>query len=105
MEYASDLQSKETGFVIYNFLVHKVTVSSIKDISYHGSPCYVFHTKEIENEHFFELYTEKEAYEKLYNILLKSKETIKNRIINENKKKKYIKTQLQIVLNKIQDLT
>lgn len=57
MLHASDNIYKGThGFVIHNDIIHSVIVSSVEDISYHGSSCYVIRFKEIPNTTFFKMY-------------------------------------------------
>jgi len=101
---ASNVKKGQTGFVIHEFKAVPVTVSSIEDISYHGTSCYQFHCKEINNESFWTLYTMKEAYEKLLQILLKSKQTIQENLDKEKQKKRFIKNQINELKIKLKDL-
>lgn len=101
----SRLEKGQTGFVIHEFKAIPVTISSVEDIAYHGTPCYKFHCKEINNESFWTLYTMKEAYEKLLSILVKSKQTIQENLDKEKQKKRFIKNQInetKIILEGLQ---
>lgn len=101
----SRLEKGQTGFVIHEFKAIPVTISSVEDIAYHGTPCYKFHCKEINNDSFWELYTEKEAYEKLLSMAIKGKQTIQENIDKEKSKKRYIKERInniKIILEGLQ---
>ena len=102
MIYASDLPARGTkGLVIYKNKLHNVTVSSVGDISYHGSPCYVIHCKEITGESFFSMYDvseEAEAKQKLVSFLQTEINTLKQQ-------KKKIKKNIKAIRTEIETLT
>lgn len=63
MRYPNELKIGDVGYVIYKDELQCVTVSSIDDISRHGSPCDVIFVKEISGEWFHKLYDCDEAIE------------------------------------------
>ena len=64
MIYASEYIRENTqGYVIYKNEVVPVTVSSVEDISRHGSSCYIIQFKEIPKETFFSMYALSELAE------------------------------------------
>lgn len=57
MIHASEYLERDTkGFVIHKNEIVPVTVSSVEDISRHGSSCYILRFKEIPRETFFSMY-------------------------------------------------
>ena len=50
------LREGTKGYIIHNDQVVPVTVSSVQDISRHGSSCYVIHFKDIPKERFSSMY-------------------------------------------------
>lgn len=57
MIHASEYLERNTkGFVIHDNKIVPVTVSSVEDISRHGSSCYIIRFKEIPRETFFSMY-------------------------------------------------
>ena len=57
MIHASEYIKENTqGYVIYKNEIVLVTVSSVEDISRHGSSCYIMNVKEIPRETFFSMY-------------------------------------------------
>ena len=64
MIYASEYIRENTqGYVIYKNEVVPVTVSSVEDISRHGSSYYIIHFKEIPRGTFFSMYSLSELAE------------------------------------------
>lgn len=64
MIYASEYIRENTqGYVIYKNEIVSVTVSSVEDISRHGSSCYIIRFKEISKETFFSMYALSELAE------------------------------------------
>lgn len=57
MIHASEYIEENTqGYVIYKNEIVLVTVSSVEDISRHGSSYYLMHVKEIPKETFYSMY-------------------------------------------------
>ena len=101
MIHASDYLERNTeGFVIHNNKVVAVTVSSVEDISRHGSSCYIIRFKELPRETFSSMYSlseEGEAKRDLSIILQKKINSIK-------KKRKELKTEIKMLKSNIKSL-
>lgn len=64
MIYASEYIRENTqGYIIYKNEIVPVTVSSVEDISRHGSSCYIIHFKELPKETFLSMYALSELAE------------------------------------------
>ena len=100
MLYASEYIKEETqGYVIYKNEIVPVTVSSVEDISRHGSSHYIIHFKEIHKETFFSMYALSELAEAkrdLSNSLQKQIDSLK---IERKELKNKIKTLKSIIIS------
>ena len=100
MIHASDYLERHTeGFVIHNNKVVPVTVSSVEDISRHGSSCYIIRFKELPRETFSSMYSlseEGEAKRDLSIILQKKINSIK-------KTRKELKAQIKRLKSQLKD--
>lgn len=97
MKHVNEIEAGDIGFIAYSNEVHKITVSSIADISRHGSPYEVYYCDEIDNEYFTTLYTEQEAYTCLLSHLKYAKDRCKQNIKSE----KLIKTGIEYRIKEI----
>ena len=97
---ASDYLERNTeGFVIRGNKVVPVTVSSVEDISRHGSSCYIIRFKELPRETFSSMYSlteEAEAKRDLSIILQKKINSIK-------KTRKELKAQIKSLKSQLKD--
>ena len=102
MIHASDYLERSTeGFVIHNKKVVAVSVSSVEDISRHGSSCYIIRFKELPGETFSSMYSlteEAEAKRELTSILQKKINSIK-------KTRKELKTEIKMLKSNIHHCT
>ena len=102
MIYPSEYLERNTeGFVIHNNKVVAVTVSSVEDISRHGSSCYIIRFKELPRETFSSMYSlseEGEAKRDLSIILQKKINSIK-------KTRKELKTEIRMLKSNIHHCT
>ena len=102
MIYPSEYLERNTeGFVIHNNKVVAVTVSSVEDISRHGSSCYIIRFKELPGETFSSMYSlseEGEAKRDLSTIL-------QNKINSIKKTRKELKTEIKMLKSNIKSLT
>lgn len=102
MIHASEYLERDTkGFVIHDNKIVPVTVSSVEDISRHGSSCYILRFKEIPRETFFSMYELSElaiAKRDLTNSLQKQIDSLKI-------KRKDIKTEIKTLKSIITSLT
>lgn len=102
MIHASEYLERNTkGFVIHDNKIVPVTVSSVEDISRHGSSCYIIRFKEIPRETFFSMYELSELAEAkrdLSNSLQKQIDSLKI-------KRKDIKTEIKALRSIITSLT
>ena len=100
MIYPSEyLESHTEGFVIRGNKVVPVTVSSVEDISRHGSSCYIIRFKELPGETFSSMYSlseEGEAKRDLSIILQKKINSIK-------KTRKELKAQIKRLKSQLKD--
>ena len=100
MIHASDYLERNTeGFVIHNNKVVAVTVSSVEDISRHGSSCYIIRFKELPGETFlcmYSLYEEVQARKDLSTILQKKIDSIK-------KTRKELKIEIKLLKSQLKD--
>lgn len=101
MIHASDyLEINTEGFVIRGNKVVPVTVSSVEDISRHGSSCYIIRFKELPRETFSSMYSlseEGEAKRDLSTIL-------QNKINSIKKTRKELKTEIRMLKSNIKSL-
>ena len=102
MIYPSEyLESHTEGFVIHNNKVVAVTVSSVEDISRHGSSCYIIRSKELPREtssSMYSLYEEVQARKDLPTIL-------QNKINSIKKTRKELKTEIKMLKSNIHHCT
>ena len=102
MIYPSEYLERNTeGFVIHNNKVVAVTVSSVEDISRHGSSCYIIRFKELPGETFSSMYSlseEVQARKDLSTILQKKINSIK-------KTRKELKTEIRMLKSNIHHCT
>ena len=102
MIYPSEYLERNTeGFVIHNNKVVAVTVSSVEDISRHGSSCYIIRFRELPGETFSSMYSlseEGEAKRDLSTIL-------QNKINSIKKTRKELKTEIKMLKSNIKSLT
>lgn len=100
MIHASEYLERNTkGFVIHDNKIVPVTVSSVEDISRHGSSCYILRFKEIPRETFFSMYGLSElaaAKRDLSNSLQKQINSLK---IERKELKDKIKTLKSIIIS------
>ena len=100
MIHASEYLGINTkGFVIHDNKIVPVTVSSVEDISRHGSSCYIIRFREIPRETFFSMYDlseEVEAKKTLSIILQKEIDSIK-------KKRKELRAQIKSLKSQLKD--
>ena len=100
MIYPSEYLERNTeGFVIHNNKVVAVTVSSVEDISRHGSSCYIIRFKELPGETFlcmYSLYEEVQARKDLSTIL-------QNKINSIKKTRKELKAQIKRLKSQLKD--
>lgn len=100
MIHASEYLERNTeGFVIHNNKVVAVTVSSVEDISRHGSSCYIIRFRELPRETFSSMYSlteEAEARKDLSTIL-------QNKINSIKKTRKKLKAEIKLLKSKIKD--
>ena len=100
MIYPSEYLERNTeGFVIHNNKVVAVTVSSVEDISRHGSSCYIIRFKELPGETFlcmYSLYEEVQARKDLSTILQKKIDSIK-------KTRKELKIEIKLLKSQLKD--
>ena len=102
MIYPSEYLERNTeGFVIHNNKVVPVTVSSVEDISRHGSSCYIIRFKELPRETFSSMYSlseEVQARKDLSTIL-------QNKINSIKKTRKELKTEIKMLKSNIHHCT
>ena len=100
MIYPSEYLERHTeGFVIRGNKVVPVTVSTVEDISRHGSSCYIIRFKELPGETFssmYSLYEEVQARKDLSTILQKKIDSIK-------KTRKELKAQIKRLKSQLKD--
>ena len=100
MIYPSEYLERNTeGFVNHNNKVVAVTVSSVEDISRHGSSCYIIRFKELPRETFssmYSLYEEVQARKDLSTIL-------QNKINSIKKTRKELKAQIKRLKSQLKD--
>lgn len=97
MKYVDNIKIGDTGYVIHKREIIEVTVSSIVDISYHGSASDVFFVKEISGEYFRDLYDLNEVKE----ALLKCLEFDKHRLEDDKESILYNIKQLNKKINRL----
>lgn len=100
MIHATEYLERDTkGFVIHDNKVVPVTVSSVEDISRHGSSCYIIRFRELPGETFFSMYSlseEVEAKKALSIILQKEIDSIK-------KTRKELRAQIKSLKSQLKD--
>ena len=100
MIHASEYLERNTkGFVIHDNKIVPVTVSSVEDISRHGSSCYIIRFRELPRETFFSMYSlsdEVEAKRDLSIILQKKINSIK-------KSRKELRAQIKSLKSQLKD--
>lgn len=100
MIHASEYLERNTkGFVIHDNKIVPVTVSSVEDISRHGSSCYILRFKEIPRETFFSMYelSELAAAKKTLSIILQKE------IDSIKKKRKELRAQIKSLKSQLKD--
>ena len=98
---ASEYLKRNTkGFVIHNNKVVAVTVSSVEDISRHGSSCYIIHFKELPRETFFNMYSSSELVEAKRDLST----LLKKKIDSIKKTRKELKIEIKVLRSNIDSL-
>ena len=100
MIYASEYLERNTeGFVIRGNKVVAVTVSSVEDISRHGSSCYIIRFKELPRETFFSMYELSELAEAKRDLSASLQKQIDSLKIKRKDIKAEIKTLKSIIIS------